>query len=344
MTRSGRPTLADVAARAGVSLKTASRALNAEYGVAAATAERVHEAAGQLGFRPNQIARALASRQTTAAVGLVIPNLSDSFMAAVAAAVEANLAPRDLQLITASHVDDESRQRRLTRAFVERRVDALVIVTAPGDASYLQSDIDHGLVVVAVDRPLEGLEVDTVTIDNQAGARLAVERLLAAGHRRIAAVGFDARLWTMSERYKGYVAALEAAGIPVDVDLVWMGRKDAVEIQAAVAAMLRGLDPPTAVCAIQFRAGRAAIRAMLDVGVRLDLAVFDEVADPDLLVIPPLMVVESDPMRLGAAAAAMTLERLDGLAGPARNVVMPPLFEYPSETRAVAVTPAVREH
>ena len=88
-------------------------------------------------------------------------------------------------------------------------------------------------------------------------------------------------------------------------------------------------EPPTAVCAIQFRAGRAAIRAMLEVGVTLDLAVFDEVADPDLLVIPPLMVVESDPMRLGAAAAAMTLERLDGLQGPARNVVMPPLFEYP---------------
>jgi LacI family transcriptional regulator len=338
MTRPGRPTLADVAARAGVSLKTASRALNAEYGVAAATSERVHEAAGQLGFRPNQIARALASRQTTAAVGLVIPSLSDSFMAAVAAAVEADLMPRDLQLISASHVDDAARQRRLTRALVERRVDALVIVSAPGDASYLQADIDHGLVVVAVDRPLEGIDVDTVTLDNQAGARLAVEELVAAGHRRIAAVGFDARLWTMSERYKGYVGALAAAGIPFDTDLVCMGRKDAVEIQAAVAAMLRGPEPPTAVCAIQFRAGRAAIRAMLEEGVTLDLAVFDEVADPDLLVIPPLMVVESDPMRLGASAAAMTLERLDGLAGPARNVVMPPLFEYPRSASAVALT------
>ena len=84
--------------------------------------------------------------------------------------------------------------------------------------------------------------------------------------------------------------------------------------------------------AIQNRAGRAAIRAMLAVGVALDLAVFDEVADPDLLVIPPLMVVASDPMRLGAAAAAMTLERLDGLQGPARNVVMPPLFQHPSAT------------
>ena len=337
MTPRSRPTLADVAALAGVSLKTASRALNAEYGVAPATAERVHEAADRLGFRPNQIARALASRQSTAAVGLVIPSLSDSFMAAVAAAVETNLAPRDLQLISASHVDDASRQRRITHALVERRVDALVIVSAPGDASYLQTDIDHGLVVVAVDRPLAGIDVDTVTLDNQAGARLAVEELVAAGHRRIAAVGFDARLWTMSERYEGYVVALAAAGIPLDESLVCMNRTDAVEIQAAVVDMLRSAEPPTAVCAIQFRAGRAAIRAMLEVGVTLDLAVFDEVADPDLLVIPPLMVVESDPMRLGAAAAAMTLERLDGLQGPARNVVMPPLFEYPGAASAAAL-------
>ena len=341
MSRPSRPTLADVAARAGVSLKTASRALNAEYGVAQATAERVHDAARQLGFRPNQFARALASRRSHAAVGLVIPSLSDSFMAAVAASVEANLAPRDLQLISASHNDDAPRQRRLTSAFVERRVDALVIVSAPGDSSYLQPEIDHGLVVVAVDRPLEGLIVDTVTLDNQAAARLAVEGLIAVGHRRIAVVGFDARLWTISERYKGYLGALDAGEIPADPDLVCLDAQDVADVQAAFAAMLRRPEPPTAVCAIQFRAGRAAIRAMLDAGVVLDMAVFDEVADPDLLVIPPMTVVESDPRRLGAAAAAMTLDRLDGLVGPARAVVMPPLFEHPRSPRASRARRAV---
>jgi hypothetical protein len=121
-----------------VSLKTASRALNGEYGVAEATAERVHEAAGQLGFRLNYLARALATRQTSATVGLVIPTVSDPFFAAVAAEVEATLAPRKLGLISASHGDDMVRQRMLTRALVERRVAALVVVSAPGDSSYLQ--------------------------------------------------------------------------------------------------------------------------------------------------------------------------------------------------------------
>jgi LacI family transcriptional regulator len=102
-----------------------------------------------------------------------------------------------------------------------------------------------------------------------------------------------------------------------------------VQAEATVTAMLRVPEPPTAVFALHNRSGRAAIRAMLAAGVVVDLTVFDEVADPDLLVIPPMTVVASDPRRLGAAAAAMTLERLDGLQGPARSIVLPALFQHP---------------
>lgn len=342
MTPRGRPTLAQVAARAGVSLKTASRVINGEYGVAPATAERVQGAARELGFRPNRLARALASRQASAAVGLLIPDLSDPFIAALAAQVESNMAARDFQLMSASHGNDPVRQRRLTRTLVERRVDVLVVVSAPGDASYLQPEIDHGLVVVAVDRPLEGVGVDTVTVDNREAARIAVAELLQAGHHRIAALGLGAPLWTMRERLQGYQDAFQAAGTPVDVALVRLECRDSTEAEAAFAAMLREPDPPTAVFATKNDAGRAAIRAMVAAGVVLELTVFDEVADPDLLVIPPSTVVESDPARLGAAAAAMALERLDGLPGPPRGVVMPPLFEHPRSTGRAPLAYAAR--
>lgn len=325
----GRPTLADVAALAGVSLKTASRAMNGEYGVAEATADRVREAARTLGFRLNHLARALASRQTSAAVGLIVPGVSDPFMAALVAEVEAVLAPRELQLVSASHGDDAGRQRMIIRTLVERRVDALIVVSSPGDASYLQPDLDHGLVVVAIDRPLTGISVDTVTVDNRAASRITMSELLAAGHRRVALLGFDPRVWTESERYQGYCEALQSAGLPLKNELVALSATDSAEVQVSVTRMLERPDPPTAVVAIQHRAGRAAIRAMLDTGARLDLTVFDDVADPDLLVIPPLTVVASNPVRLGAAAAVMTLERLDGLDGPARSTVLPAHFEHP---------------
>ena len=185
VTSPGRPTLADVAALAGVSLKTASRAMNDEYGVAQTTAGRVHAAARELGFRPNRLAQSLAGGGPSAAIGLLIPDVADPFVAAAVGAVEAILAERDLQLITASHGNDPARQQRLASTLVERRVDGLIIMSAPGDASYLRADIRHGLIIVAMDRPIEGLDIDTVTVDNEFGAREAVHRLLAAGHRRV---------------------------------------------------------------------------------------------------------------------------------------------------------------
>lgn len=335
MTRRPRPTLADVAAEAGVSLKTASRALNGEYGVAPATSHRVHEAATRLGFRLNHLARALATKQSSATVALVVPAVADPFFAAVAARLEETLGARGYGLMTVSHGDDMTRQRRLTRVLVERRVDAMVVASAPGDSAYLQPDIDHGLVVIAVDRPLDGVSVDTVTLDNGGAARAAVDELVELGHCRIAVVGFDDRLWTVTERYDGYRVALEAAGCDVDDDLVALDCGDATEAERRIASMLAGPRPPTAVFALHNGAGRAAVRAMLGTGVRADLTVFDDVADPDLLVIPPITVVASEPGRLGAAAAELALERVDGHRGPARTVLLPPMSQHP---RAVATS------
>lgn len=316
----GRPTLADVAARAGVSLKTASRAMNGEYGVAPETQAKVVAAARELGFRPNHLARSLASGRASAAVGLVISYVSDPFLAAVMGAVEEVLAPRDLHLITASHRDDPEQQRRIVRALVERRVDALLVVTAPGEAGYLQREIDHGLHVVALDRPLVGVDVDTVTVDNRTGAADVVDRFVAAGHRRIGAVTGDTRLWTVQERMAGFRAALARHGLTEDAGLVTSGMgPDAV---AEITRLLAVEDPPTAMFSAGNRPGRHIIRAMRAVGRVVDLAVFDDISDPDLLSPAPL-VAASGPERLGTIAARMAMERLDGLTDPPRSVVLP---------------------
>lgn len=321
-----RPTLADVARLAGVSLKTASRALNGEYGVAESTATRVRDAARRLGFRPNHLARSLAAGGASAALGLLLSDLSDPFIAAVAGSVEALVAPRSLQLLIASHYDDAARQQRIVRTFVERRVDALLVVPAPGDASYLAAEIDHGIVVVAIDRPFEGVDVDTAVVDNGTGAGEAVARLAARGHRRIAALGNDARLWTLQQRHAGYQAGLAAAGLPYDPDIVDLNCQDAAGAELAMRRLLALPDPPTAVFAAQHMAGRGTVRVMHQTGVALDVAVFDELVDTDLLVSPPVVVVASGPDRLGRAGARMVVERLDGYAGAARRIELPPLF------------------
>lgn len=320
MTRSSRPTLAQVAELAGVSLKTASRALNGEYGVAPGTAERVLTAARSLGFRPNLLARSLASGRPSAAVGLMIPNVADPFFAELVGGVERTLAVRDLQLVIASHHDDPVAQRKIVRALVERRVDALLLVPAPGEASYLQVDIDHGLVVVSLDRPTEGVDVDTVVVDNRSATAEAIRELIAAGHRRIALLADNSQLWTMQERMLGYRLALAEAAIAEDPALVHPDCPNREVSQRVIAEMLASDDPPTAVFAAHNATGRELVRAARAAAVEIPLVVFDEVSDPDLLVTPP-RVLRSNPERLGTTAAEMALERLDGLATAPRVVI-----------------------
>lgn len=322
MSRRGRPTLAQVAELAGVSLKTASRAMNGEYGVSSATAARVLAAARSLGFRPNLLARSLASGRSSAAVGLVVPNVADLFFGQLIGAVERTLASRDLQLVVASHHDDEVAQRAITRALVDRRVDALLLVPAPGEASYLQADIDHGLVVVSLDRPVLGVAVDTVIVDNRTASADAVRELIAAGHRRIGFLADNSKLWTMQERLAGYRAALAEAGLEEAPALMHVDCVERETAERAVAEMLAADDPPTAVFAAHNSTGREVVRATRFARTELPLVVFDEVSDPDLLVTPP-RVLRSNPERLGSTAAELALERLDGLTAPPRLVIHP---------------------
>lgn len=322
MSRRGRPTLAQVAELAGVSLKTASRAMNGEYGVSSATAARVLAAARSLGFRPNLLARSLASGRSSAAVGLVVPNVADLFFGQLIGAVERTLASRDLQLVVASHHDDEVAQRAITRALVDRRVDALLLVPAPGEASYLQADIDHGLVVVSLDRPVLGVAVDTVIVDNRTASADAVRELIAAGHKRIGFLADNSKLWTMQERLAGYRAALAEAGLEEAPALMQVDCLERETAERAVAEMLAADDPPTAVFAAHNSTGREVIRATRFAQTELPLVVFDEVSDPDLLVTPP-RVLRSNPERLGSTAAELALERLDGLTAPPRLVIHP---------------------
>ncbi|MDX6410660.1 MAG: LacI family transcriptional regulator [Gaiellaceae bacterium] len=322
MSRSSRPTLAQVAELAGVSLKTASRAMNGEYGVAPATAEKVVAAARSLGFRPNLLARSLASGRPSAAVGLVIPNVADPFFGELVGGVERQLASRDLQLVIASHHDDAVAQRKIIRALVERRVDALLLVPAPGEASYLQEDLDHGLVVVSLDRPIVGVDVDTVIVDNRSAAAGAVRELIAAGHRRIAFLADNSQLWTMQERLIGYRLALAEADIAEAPALVHADCPDREAAERAIVELFALDDPPTAVFAAHNATGREIVRAARAALIEIPLVVFDEVSDPDLLVAPP-QVLRSDPERLGMTAAQMVLERMDGLARAPRVVVQP---------------------
>src|ERR1700754_2379605 len=137
MRDTARPTMRHVAERAGVSLKTVSRVINHEDAVSPATAERVREAIGELGFRRNDLARSLRRGSTSSTLGLVIEDVANPFYSAVAQAVEDAARNRGYMVITGSCEEDPERERELVLALLRRRVDALLLVPAG-------SERDHG--------------------------------------------------------------------------------------------------------------------------------------------------------------------------------------------------------
>jgi len=311
----------DVASRAGVSLKTVSRVINGEPGVAATTAARVGDAIDELGFQRNDLARSLRQGVSSSTLGLVIEDVANPFYSAIAQAVEAAARERGFLLITASCEEDPERERDLVHALLRRRVDALLLVPASRDHAYL---VREGTPVVFLDRPPVGVEADSVLLDNFGGARAAVEHLLAHGHRRIAMVGDTDALFTATERLAGYRHALQTAGVPVRPELIRLGTHDAAQAERVVHELL-ALPPdrrPTALFAGNNRNAVGALRALRAAPDRVALVGFDDFELADLLALPAT-VVRHDSQQMGAHAAALAFARLDGGEYPPRQVIVP---------------------
>src|SRR4051794_35296333 len=229
-----RPTLRQVAALSGVSLKTASRALNGERYVSTGTAERVQAAAEQLGFRRNAMARDLRAGARSSLVGLIISDLANPFYSRVARGAERRLRTAGLQLISASSEEEPQPRHTLVAEMLERRVSALLIVTSAADHGYLEPERRLGLPVVFLDREPADLVADAVVLDNDGGVHRAVEHLLAGGHRRIGLVGDLARLATQQQRVAAFEAAMTAAGVTDSLRYVRADCHDAATAQRAV--------------------------------------------------------------------------------------------------------------
>jgi LacI family transcriptional regulator len=313
-----RPTMEDVAAYAGVALKTVSRVVNAEPGVTPGTAERVRAAIDQLGFRRNDSARILRKGQT-ASIGLIMEDIGNPFYSVLARAVEDVARDHGHLLFTGSSDEDPVRERELALAFCARRVDGLIVIPAADDHTYLLPEISAGIATVFVDRPARLIEADTVLTDNAGGTRAGVAQLIRAGHRRIGFIGDSPRIFTSMMRHRGYREAMAAAGLRVDDGWVTMAPPTAGSIGAALAQMLAGPAPITALFCGNNRISVAALRELGRLGASPAFVGFDDFELADMLS-PGVTVVAQDVGRLGRVAAELLFRRLAGDRGPAERI------------------------
>lgn len=316
-----RPTMKDVAARAGVGLKTVSRVVNEEPGVTPDTIQRVREAIDALGFRRNDSARLLRTGRT-ASIGLVLEDLADPFYSPLSRAVEEVARAHSTLLFTGSSAENAEREQELVLAFCARRVDGLVVVPASNDHRYLEPEIDAGVSTVFVDRPAGGIDADVVLTDSAGGVREGVAHLIAHGHRRIAFIGDQPRIHTATERLRGYREAMAAAGLPVNEEWISMGPTAPERVRAALAPMLSGPEPVTALFAGNNRVTVTAVRVLLGELRPVALVGFDDFELADLLR-PAVTVIAQDAVGLGRTAAKLLFRRLDGGSDRPRRIELP---------------------
>ncbi|SOD63286.1 transcriptional regulator, LacI family [Streptomyces zhaozhouensis] len=320
-----RPTLRDVAQRAGVSAMTVTRVLRDDDRVSAATRERVLASVAELGYRPNTVARSLRLGRGSGLVGLVVTNLANPFYSRLALGVDSVVGAHGLKTVIGNTRQSVENERDLVADLVGRRVDGIVVVPAGADQRHLAQAAAQGVPVVCASRPPVGFAADQVLVDDHGGAVDATERLLALGHRAVGYLGPPASVHTSVERLRGYRETLAAAGVAVDERYVRQGPVDVAGAEEAAGELLALPDPPTALFCSNNRNTIGAFRAVRRAGRAVALAGFDDFELADMVGLP-LSVQSYDSDELGREAGRLLLDRLRGAAAGApapRRVVLP---------------------
>jgi LacI family transcriptional regulator len=304
----GRPTMKDVASKAGVALKTVSRVVNGEAGVTPETAKRVQGAIADLGFRRNESARLLRTGQT-ATLGFIADDWTDADHAAVYRGLEDVARANGYLLYSGSTDRDGQREEQLALAMCARRVDGLIIIPTPGSHDYLVSEVEAGVAAVFVLRPPAVVRADAVLPDERGAGRAAVAHLIAHGHRRIGLVSGDPGGYRTAQLLAGYTEAMTAAGLPADP--AWT---------ALTAGSLPGAPVTAVVCADRAQT-EAVLRASVEPG-RLAVVGFGDFPLADLMS-PPVTVLSYDALLIGRTAGELLVGRLAGEQAPPRTVLVP---------------------
>ncbi|MEV4621375.1 LacI family DNA-binding transcriptional regulator [Asanoa sp. NPDC049573] len=314
-----RARLRDVAEAAQTSTKTASRVINGDERVSAATRARVEQAVVELGYRPDPLARSLRLGQDET-IGVVVDEVGDPFFASVIGEIERMALDRGVSVIIASTRRRAERERIVLDGLFQRRVAGLIIASISDDHAYLRTS---SCPLVFIDRAAEDLAADAVVVDDRGGARMAVEHLMRHGHRRIAYIGD--RLSTATARYRlaGYRDAIEAAGIAFDDDLVAQVEPAKGDAGVAVEALLRMTDPPTAVFSANTRCSLGSLPTIHRLR-RTDLGFisFGDFAMADTLT-PAITIVDHSPEAIGRLAAERLFSRLAGDEPPVETILAP---------------------
>lgn len=350
--RSDKITITEVAKRAGVSTATAGRVLGGYGYTSEENKERVRASAEQLGYRPNLLARSLITGKTKT-IGVVAGDIQSPFYASILRGIADVARAQGFGILLTNSDERIERELEAVQLLLEKQVDGLIIAPCDiYDSAHLHAAAAAGCPIVQIDRIVNGLTGDSVTIDNRAASRNCIAQLLAAGHRRIGMIAElerwapgnvdtfvdrvldnsldPATLFPSWQRLFGYIEAHVAAGVAIDRELI--GRVGAYSVSAAkdrTMKLLTRADRPTALFTVDGLMSAVAMNAIttLDLHIPDDLSLicFDDL-DWMTFIKPGTTAVAQPLMAMGEAAATLMLARIKGEDGPVQHLSLEPTF------------------
>lgn len=326
MPRHAKPriTIREVAQHAGVSIGTASRALNRTGRVSDETIALVAKSARHLGYAPDSVARSMRTR-STGVVGILVSDLSNPLYAAIITAAETAFQAAGYSLLVASTHNLQSTERALIDVFRGRRVDGLILGACESESASMMNRIAADIPVVALDRDF-GPEGVGVHVDHYQGALKATQYLLNLGHRRIALFTPGAHLRPGRERIAGFRDAYAQRGLAAGSDLVRMERSAMEFAFSEALSLLSAPQSPSAFICLGTRIMAGVLQAIRHSGRSIpDDVSMVGVGDSDLsqLVSPNITTLTWNLEAVGKAAAELLLKQLGhGAAAPAPERVV----------------------
>ncbi|MEV7012585.1 LacI family DNA-binding transcriptional regulator [Streptosporangium sp. NPDC051022] len=306
-------TLKDVAAAAGVSRSTASRALSGSPLISPETRLAVEEAAGRLGYRLNRAASALRSKQSHV-VGLVLNNLINASFHTIAEVVQRRAADEGYQVMLCITDADPRREESFLQTLAAYGVDGLIVIGTGKNAATTNALLTEGIGVVNVIRAATESAAPSVLASDREGAHAATSHLLDLGHERIGFIGGLPTANSGRERFAGYETALRERGLQVDESLVERGPFDPAFGAEAVERLLRRDRRMTALFAANHEAVFGVLPTLVSAGVevprQLSLVCYEDI--PWLRWWQPsVTVVDNGARELGELAMDLLLQQIE---------------------------------
>ncbi|TNE41270.1 MAG: LacI family transcriptional regulator [Alphaproteobacteria bacterium] len=326
LTRKARPTIKDVAAAAGVSIGTASRALNRRGRVSEATVDKVAAVARKLGYEPDPIAQSMRLKSTKA-VGMLVSDISNPLFAGVIRAAETRLQQAGYALLVANTDNDKRREKYLIDFFRRRRVDALI--TAPcglEDPEMTEALNNPDFPIIGYDRDI-GESQSGLYVDHRAAAKEATRHLLNMGHRDIALLSSSEKLRPGRERIAGYKEALLEQGIEPQEPLIRAQKSSMDFVDSEALSLMSRRPAPTAFLCLGTRMLAGVLQGLRQNGWQIpDHVSVMSVGDSDLarLYSPSISAIAWDLKLVGDMLCELTLKQLDPeTAGKPERIVIP---------------------